>query len=1607
VIGRRKTLLLAALASVAFESLALAQDHPLDARGFSPERLYDVHDIDTVNMFSGNLTAVIPLGPEYKVSPKLSLQLRLVYNSHVWRFEESGSFEQCGDSSPGGTQYTCRYAVPIEEFNAGLGWTLTLGQLVQDKINDKHRRVFIGPDGARHAFTTPASTPTLTTDGSHMRLTTSGSTETVEAADGTIYTFTSGRLTQIADRRANAITIAYSSTTSYSDIWTISAAGAQIKVYRTPNAVHHIEFPTTTGTSTYTFDNVVTEIKRPTGDQYAPTGNIAVTLLRSVTLPQIGTATPPKYDMSWPAGSAPSDEQQCTNPPAPSGLRPAYSICNSGSAGVLLRIALPTRGAIEWGYVADSHGRNEPGRSPALNFPLYVSERVHRGEATTDQPRGNVLGTWTYGRTYSDRETSTANCQLYTDQHPDRSFPRQLTTWVIAPPELKDGVPQPSVASLTYYSVYEEAAEIYCSRREWRTAEYGLPLTHYAMQSNRHARGSPDKYPGTEDGNLLSGEVRVGFTGGGDFPNETRTTVAVDGTLSRSIYTRYESDGGLATQPDDFDQRQSHSTTFFEDDSECGTGGTDPCYSSWTNTEYDGYGHYRRKSTAGNFPGKNFTTSFTNYHTRVASDPWVLNTWSEECAVEDSSFRSASVGDCSTLPATALVTKIKFDREHGEIDDKRVWNSTISGTHPQRTASDTLMHLDYDSRGAVTSEQYFGGSQELGTANDFTAPATPTYEIDYDNTYNTAGALLTRRGRYVKSTAGVKSDVLTTTDETFNASTGLVTAIRDSAGEARSFTYDARWRLATDQPPGEAATSYTYTDASSDAPAKVVAERTSGTSGVLQATYEYDPFGRLIHRKTLMPSGETNFVNTVYDAQGRTVSVSTPFLNGETSLHKTKFTDFDAFGNPGTITAPDGSITTVIRTGARKVERTVNDVAIDDTNKSIKVTETYDAFGHLISVSEPSGPSSAANPRGGAVTTAYGYDVAGHLVSVSMTSPESPAVSQARAFTYDSRGFLVKEKHPELGVNGNAETLYGDHDARGHVHRKTTGATDEAYDLVLGYDEAERLTSVKSGGTSSTAKTLKSFTFATANSTGNYEKGRLETATRLNTLPVGGDIVVTETYKYGISGRVSDRDTTVKQVVSSTETTLQSFTQAFGYDDLGETTSITYPTCVTVTCAGVSGNAPLTDVFTNGRLASVGSFAPALTYNINGTLATVKHGMNGTAEILDTYGEDANGMSRPASVKFSGYDCTAPSTPVITASNGVCPNSTGNTASIPAVSGATYLWTITGGTTSVNNQQQITYTAGGGTSLTLSVSITNACGSASATKTVTISRPTATVSGTQWIAPGGSATIQAALTGTPPFTVTWSDGIQQTNLGCCTASRTVSPSAQTTYSVTSVSDATCGSGTTTGSATISIRIPSPATMSATTQSNPQLSPPSNDTVLITWSAVPNASSYRVERVATLNGTATTITASTTATSMLDNSIGLSDAPVAYIYRVYSCDSGQHPSDLFATDYAATARSLFSNEPLQALVTPILGAHVRELRLAIDAVRVAAGIGPVGWSTQPPTGLITAADNIQMRSALDQAAVMITGHGVTYSGITPASGGGIFAYQYQQIRNGVR
>src|SRR5437870_7042883 len=81
----KRILLLLVLSLLALP--VFAQKGEIDELGFKAEKVYDFTNIDSVNLFNGNLNISIPIGKRYKVGGALSYQLSLIFNGKIWDYE--------------------------------------------------------------------------------------------------------------------------------------------------------------------------------------------------------------------------------------------------------------------------------------------------------------------------------------------------------------------------------------------------------------------------------------------------------------------------------------------------------------------------------------------------------------------------------------------------------------------------------------------------------------------------------------------------------------------------------------------------------------------------------------------------------------------------------------------------------------------------------------------------------------------------------------------------------------------------------------------------------------------------------------------------------------------------------------------------------------------------------------------------------------------------------------------------------------------------------------------------------------------------------------------------------------------------------------------------------------------------------------------------------------------------------------------------------------------------------------------------------------------------------------------------------------------------------
>jgi subtilisin family serine protease len=158
----------------------------------------------------------------------------------------------------------------------------------------------------------------------------------------------------------------------------------------------------------------------------------------------------------------------------------------------------------------------------------------------------------------------------------------------------------------------------------------------------------------------------------------------------------------------------------------------------------------------------------------------------------------------------------------------------------------------------------------------------------------------------------------------------------------------------------------------------------------------------------------------------------------------------------------------------------------------------------------------------------------------------------------------------------------------------------------------------------------------------------------------------------------------------------------------------------------------------------------------------------------------------------------------------------------------------------------------------------------------------------------------------------------------------------------------------TGGGTSSLNAPSNLTVMSTSGSQ----------ITLSWGQTTGSNSYQVERSTGGAAGGFTLLSTTTSTTFSDNAVS---SGTAYLYRVRAINS---------TTYAA---SPYGNVALGTAITfqqpnapEIKAVHFTDLRLAVGAVRAAAGLTNPWGETIAPGGLIKAEHVREMRDGLDEA-----------------------------------
>jgi YD repeat-containing protein len=1526
-----------ALLLMAFTAGALRADsHPNTARGMVNGTPFQMNGIDNVNLFNGNLTLAVPIGQRYHVNGQLDYGFTLVYNGNIWDTQISGNLTELR---------------PNRRSNAGPGWLLSLGRLFQPTSagNDSQSWAYESPDGSDHALFKPDSAPCdvswissglkcYSRDGTYLQVGKSGADLLVEFPDGTYQVFREfqpnspgdaidwqavagtqiWRLAEIHDRFANAVTIAYRTTAANPEKWTISDGTRTHTVsFISATAPYSMKLDSITlatfngGNSTWQMGYALRYLARPAGDNTLPSGN--------------NPACPGSWGGSHIGPHWLVDLLTTVTLPAVGGVSQSYRILKSDDVTPFYQTApdqcsTPDRSIVSGhirGLRVPTRGWIEWDFAPFAYLGATVDPSIQKTNAVSVRRMmdagGATQATWIYNRQASNLP---APCNLG-NGNTTTAPSEQLVVGVTAPE---------GQTSVHYFTI--QPPEPPCTSPHFDSLSYALPLTRGVSKSGRYL--SEEIYSSEPSLATSSSNYRVQGSG-----------------RVRSVFTDYDFDG----EPDKNRRERTRATYFYDDAAAC-TSGCD--YETSNNYGFDDFGHYRQTSTGGNFGSGNFRTTYTAYPTRqLGTGTWVLNTFPERCTADETAERTAAITDCSALSSPKFVTKYCFDGSTGFLSRTRALaGASVSGV-------DTVAAFT-QSAGNLTRADYYGGDgQNLSTA-DLCTMSLGTAQYAITHTYSN-GALET--SKYV-TPPGTTDLGFKSVDNTIDGNTGLTTSSRDTAGAEATYDYDALGRLKKVTPPGVVPTTFSYTEAAAGTKPSVTATITASSSDILQTISTYDDFGRLVDEQRALPVGTTKR-NTVYNGSGWTLKVS----EWETTpTHYTVFSNFDALGRALTLTAPDGKQTSVAYKGGSEVSRTVNvGSAISGTNvteSSQTTTETYDRQHRLVTVKEASDD-----------LTNYEYDALNRLTKVTMqrTVPSQGTITQLRLFTYDGRGFLTSEQHPE---NGSITYQY---DARGHLLSRSL-SSQTPYDQQYTYDKAERLTLVNSRNPLDLAnfRSFKEFTFAGANipATGTptqRQLGKLITAVRHNREPVLGDVRVTEGYGYDANGRLTDKTTTI-----TNPQTLGEFKQSYAFNNLGLLDTITYPACLGA--CGQSTTDSVSMTYQKGMLTNVANYAD-LTYGANGATATINH----TGNVKDTIVAPDEGMPRPKTIKFETY--AGCSRPAMTTNPSSAQIASGSSVTLHAtVSGTRPLsvrWYsdpngLPASQSTVTDFATLDYATPALTATTsYFVRVVNSCGRVdSQVATVTVCDPPAvtTQPQSQTVAPNQSFTLNVAASGCQQVTYQWYRGTAPDTTTPVGTGPSFNSSVTSTTNYWARATSSLGATVNTNTATITVA-PPPNPPSALVAVKTAAT-----TIRVSWQ--PSSTSgvhYEVERRSNGSGWGRV---GTPASSPYDDT-GLA-LNTTYVYRVRATDATElNPSTYTNSDLSTT----MTFTPRTAGVSVIYSSDFDELLAAVNAVRAVSNHGQLLWSDILPTGVLAPAFGRVVRVAhitalRDQMDLALSWAGVT-------------------------
>lgn len=1151
--GYRPLLVTAIIISLSIY-VAAQDQHANQARGFNPNGVYSSFDLDHINLFSGNLVVLIPIGQKYPVGGNLSYNLTLVYNSYLWSQREvckqdgvlNRSFfttwvdyrlyqetiirhfdrpaadgnenprrppaEHFGDDGC----YTLQY--PNPGANAGMGWQLTFGRLYNPTQNlfsikdraittEKEDYVFQAPDGSEHTFyhtlhVGEAIQPNVfyTRDGSYLRLTTYNNVYEIQFPNGIIYTFgvapnglpeeTELRVTHMRDQ----LDTNWVNISYTATRWTITDSVG--RTHTVNLASQASEFP-----------NVVTSVQLDAFNGTKDTYNLSYfpkTIQRALPHVPPGVVEGLSDSVSVPFLTSvvlPDGRQQYTMPDAnaTTGAPAAYDFTGEFSStmasGVLRKLFLPTGSSIEWEYRGDSElddVEHHYGYPLASSARGYV--RLSIGVRKRIVREGQRTYVWKYEPT-SERApavgTGGEDCS------------RDGGVWWTAPCA-------PRLFINTVTTPRPERIQSGVSENGYVTKNY---FSFYPHPWNTDGRNIYDWHV-AEYGLPMNKSVwRMDHNNQPVFLSSE--TFDLNGNLARSEYVRYETDqwpqadgwGNIA----ETNARVEAAQTVYNDDP--------GKFSEVQFSDFDGLGHYRKVETFGNL-GNDYRVEITNYnpnsgtyraniatnsrdtslpYTPYTGTRWVLETYDKKLASE---FNQRSMTYYKFDPEGTGLLNAKRTRKEIESDNTNAYSSMRAADVPVTLGgNDVLVSYSYDSSGNMVGESYFGGDKpghvNLDTGNAFPTVYDSNSEHKINYGYQCVKANNATGKTSVVSDKSFRGANYKLLDNTIDCYTGLPKSSRDTAGVETKYEYTSMGRVSWIKPAQGAYVNISYDPA--------VGFPATGTPRVISQHLAQGPNG---------VAGLLSEEIYLYDTLGRLNTEKKRMPDGS---YQARVTNQNALGWTTDVSEwTDGSNNETRKTTyslfdpfgrPARITTPDNKVVIVGYQGARQQTRTVN-IGSAVSgtgFTEVSSTTKELYDRQGRLTQViepvaageqnttwvYFYNVNSNVAGASVTDPSSN-ISQNRSFSYDNLGNLLAQSIPE-----RPWSQFFDYDTLGNLGKSYDGR----HWLQYTYDNLSRPTAVNELVEATWQwRPMKVFSYYDVNdgTGGAFPVGRLKSSTRHN-----------------------------------------------------------------------------------------------------------------------------------------------------------------------------------------------------------------------------------------------------------------------------------------------------------------------------------------------------------------------------------------------------------------------------------------------------------------------------------------------------------------------------